>query len=126
MPNLTELMYRLCVVYQVVNMLVNFEPATKCDLHQTGLLLAPLPAKKPLWEAADESAWRREQEGEIGRYGLATNGDLVRVNDARYCWGYLPQSQSFSNEDATTDWEEWCSGMDGLGALIMLAASLAT
>jgi hypothetical protein len=41
---------------------------------------------------------------------------LPDVNDP--LWEQPTESES------NTHWQEWCSGMDGLGALIMLAASL--
>ena len=43
---LVESARRLCVVYQVVNMLVYFEPAAMCEVHGTELVLAPLPARR--------------------------------------------------------------------------------
>ena len=121
------------MVYQVVNMLVYFEPAAMCDLHQTDMLLAPLPAKKQLWEAGDELVWKAESEGEPGglqtAFGLAANGDLVRVDDGWLQCGDTPVLRSKSLDErtparSTANWEEWCSGMDGFGGLVMLAASL--
>ena len=113
-------------------MLVYFEPAAMCSLHQTDLLLAPLPAKKQLWEAGDERMWKAEGERDPGSlqtgFGLAANGDLVRVDEGRaYCDGPMLQSKSMDETTATRStakWEEWCTGMDGFGGLIMLAASL--
>ncbi|KNG85755.1 hypothetical protein ANOM_005732 [Aspergillus nomiae NRRL 13137] len=104
---------RLCVIYRVVNMLVYFEPAAMCGL-QTDLIIAPLPAKKQLWEAGNELVWKAESEKEPGiqtPFGLAANGDLVKLG------------KPFATR-GSANWEEWCSGMDGLGGLIMLAASL--
>lgn len=120
---------RLCVVYQVVNLLVYFEPAAMCDVQKTGLLLAPLPAKKQLWEAADERAWEAESQVEAGllqtAYGLAADGDLVRLHG-----GQRPRQSKGLDEStparSTASWEEWCSGMDSFGGLVMLAASLVT
>lgn len=125
----TKRVHRLCVVYQVVNMLVYFEPAALCDLHNTELLLAPLPAKKQLWEARDEFAWRQQSKGEPASFGLATNGDLVRVDDNVPYYGntWSVTSRGLNEKpitNNTANWEEWCSGMDGLGSLVMLAASL--
>ena len=69
-------------------MLVFFEPAAMCDL-QTDLVLAPLPARKQLWEAKDESAWKTENERDHGAqnaFGLAANGDLVALEeDQMFC-----------------------------------------
>jgi len=101
-----------------------------CNL-QTDLILAPLPAKKPLWEASDEFVWKAESEREPGSqtdFGLAANGELVKLNEYQlYCGGEVLLYKSL---DARTpsrsndNWEEWCSGMDGFGGLVMLAASL--
>lgn len=104
-----------------------------CDLHQTNLILAPLPAKKQLWQAGDELGWKAESErgpsGPQPVFGLAANGDLVRVDDGRqYCGDTrVPRPKSADERPPvrnTANWEEWCSGMDGFGGLVMLAASL--
>lgn len=124
---------RLSVIYQVVNMLVYFEPAAMCDVHESNLLLAPLPAKKRLWEAYDVLHWKTESEREPGvlqtAFGLAANGDLVKVEDCRLYCGDVAVMRSKSSDErlpviVNADWEEWCSGMDGLGGLVLLAASL--
>ena len=101
-----------------------------CDL-QMDLILAPLPAKKQLWEAGDEFAWKAEREREPGPqtdFGLAANGELVKLDE-----GQLYGSDAvllYKSLDARTpsrineNWEEWCAGMDGFGGLVMLAAAL--
>lgn len=101
-----------------------------CDL-QTDLVLAPLPARKQTWEAGDEHTWRAEIEKEAGlqtAFGLATNGDLVTLDDGQdSCNDAVVLSDavtSRSSSGRTANWEEWCSVMDGLGSLVMLAASL--
>ncbi|KFY47651.1 hypothetical protein V495_01883 [Pseudogymnoascus sp. VKM F-4514 (FW-929)] len=119
---------RLCVVYQVVNKLVYFEPATLCDLHND-LILAPLPAKKQLWEADDEFMWKMEMEREPWArtdFGLSASGELVKLDDGQqYCGdAVLPYDVPGAPLRTTANWEEWCSGMDGLGGLVMLTASL--
>ncbi|KAF2759899.1 hypothetical protein EJ05DRAFT_474937 [Pseudovirgaria hyperparasitica] len=120
---------RLCIIYRVVNMLVYFEPAAICEL-QTDLAIAPLPSKKPLWEANNEVTWMHESAPMKIDYGLAANGDLVELdNDALLCGDQLlvrksPDSGLRSRQ--VREWEEWCSGMDGLGSLVMLAAALIT
>ncbi|KAA8645093.1 uncharacterized protein ATNIH1004_009308 [Aspergillus tanneri] len=120
---------RLCVVYQAVNMLVYFEPAALCNL-QTDLILAPLPATKQLWEAVDEFAWKTESErgpGAQTSFGLAANGDLVKLDEGQlYCSdaALLHNSLNSGALRSTANWGEWCSGMDGFGGLVMLAASL--
>jgi hypothetical protein len=116
---------RLSIVYQVIDMLVYFDPAAMCEL-PTELILAPLPAKKQLWEAGNEFVWKTEWERELGAridFGLAANGDLVRVGEGQYCGGHN-SLHAKSSPRSTENWEEWCSGMDGFGGLIMLAASL--
>jgi len=111
-------------------MLIYFEPAAMCNM-PTEFILAPLPAKKQLWEAADEFAWKAESQREPGvetAFGLAADGELVKLyegqlscSDAWLPYGSLDtRTPSRSN----TSWEEYCSGIDGLGGLIMLAASL--
>lgn len=108
-------------------MLVYFEPAAMCPLHQTGLSIAPLPAKKQLWEAGDESAWKAESEREAGAaaqsaFALSANGELLKLRQGQLRWNQLfhPGTAPWR----TADWDEWCSGMDGLGGLVMLAASM--
>ncbi|KAF2691753.1 hypothetical protein K458DRAFT_381593 [Lentithecium fluviatile CBS 122367] len=121
---------RLAVVYRVVNMLVYFEPASLCEL-QADLIIAPLPARKKLWEASDGFAWKAETESDPGAhdaFGLAANGELVQLEDCRsYCsatvLNYKSLEVSTSPRDAAP-WESWCSGMDGFGGLVMLAATL--
>ena len=111
-------------------MLVCFEPAASCKVHESGFVLAPLPARKRLWEANNALSWRAQSEGpgedEIS-FGLATNGDLVRLASPD------PHQDPSSGPDATlnahtssrtADWAEWCAGMDDFGGLVMLAASL--
>jgi hypothetical protein len=118
------------MLYRVVNMLVYFEPAAMCEL-QRDLFLAPLPAKKQLWEATDESAWKMESERVPGAqtdFALATNGELVKLDEGQqHCSHsvllYKPSNVG-SPSRSTANWEEWCSGMDGFGGLVMLAASL--
>ncbi|KAJ9607678.1 hypothetical protein H2200_007756 [Cladophialophora chaetospira] len=120
---------RLCVVYQIMNLLVYFDPAALCD-HDANLILGPLPTRKQLWEAADEFAWVAESAKEPGietLYGLAVNGDLVRLDGAHLRSDeVLPQNPSHigSPSSSATNWEGWCAGMDGFGGLVMLAASL--
>ena len=107
-------------------MLVYFEPAAMCGL-QTDLIIAPLPAKKQLWEAGNELVWKAESEREPGiqtAFGLAANGDLVKLGEGQlYCTDEVLTQKPFTTR-GSANWEEWCSGMDGFGGLIMLAASL--
>ncbi|THW36557.1 hypothetical protein D6D22_07610 [Aureobasidium pullulans] len=121
---------RLAVIYRVVDMLVYFEPAGMCGL-QKDLIIAPLPAKKQLWEADHKILWEEQgkRDGAIqDSFGLVANGELVKLDQGQlYCGnGELRYRLSTNNSPASsaTNWEYWCSGMDGLGGLVMLAASL--
>jgi hypothetical protein len=60
--------------------------------------------------------------------GLAANGELVRLDESQGSGGDVVLLQKYLNARTSSrrivDWEEWCSGMDGMGGLVMLAASL--
>ncbi|KAH8898592.1 hypothetical protein GQ53DRAFT_357882 [Thozetella sp. PMI_491] len=125
----TESRQRLAILSRVVNMLVYFEPAAMCTL-QTDLILAPLPAKKQLWGAADEAEWKIESNGGLEQqtsYGLAANGNLVKLDGGQlHCSDTVLRYQPLGTVTAPNSmngWEEWCSGMDEFGGLIMLVAS---
>lgn len=134
-------------------MLIYFEPSGDCDARETGLVLAPLPARKQLWEANDEIAWKMETDRDIQQdprtdtiqshcsssppaFGLAMNGELVSLDmrqGQNFCSSAavsLHTQQSLLGGGKSTlskggaNWEDWCAGMDGLGGLVMLAASL--
>jgi hypothetical protein len=114
------------VVYQVVNMLVYFEPAATCGL-PSDLILAPLPGKRQLWEASNEFLWKAESESDPEAhtaFGLATNGDLVKLDSRQLYCGDAVLLHKPVDVRTPSNWEEWCSGMDGFGGLVMLAASL--
>lgn len=113
-------------------MLVYFEPAALCDLHSEALLLAPLPARRGLWEAGDACSWKVEVDKGDGAqmdFGMAVGGELVRVDGqlgvdcGDGVRGY-PVPVGMVTPRGTADWEEWCGGMDGLGGLVLLAAAL--
>ena len=113
-------------MFQIVNMVVHFEPAAKCE---TGgnIVLAPLPAQKLIWEASDEYAWKLkcETEPEAQReFGLARNGQLVRIDEDAASGNPRGPLDTMAISNTTAKWNEWCSGMDGIGGLVMLAASL--
>ncbi|KAJ6783161.1 hypothetical protein PWT90_03732 [Aphanocladium album] len=115
---------RLCVLFQVVNMVVAFEPADMCEPNN-GIILAPLPAQKRLWEAPDHNAWKSETDMEPDlhtEFGLTKDGQLVKLDDK------MANITAVSDERAMSaspvEWTEWSSGMDGIGNLVMLAASL--
>lgn len=118
----------MALLYRVVNMLIYFEPAAMCDL-PTDLILAPLPAKRQLWEAGDKFAWKAEGQKEPGvqvAFGLAADGEIVRLDEGRLSCNdaWLSLDTNTSPSRSTASWEEWCSGIDGYGGLVMLAASL--
>ena len=115
-------------------MLIYFEPTTMCNMPDD-FILAPLPARKQLWEAADEFSWEAESHKEPGAqaaFALAADGEVVRLAEDRLscCDAWLPfETSSAGSGGQPTDvanWEEWCSGMDGFGSLVMLAASFMT
>jgi hypothetical protein len=124
---------RVSVVYRVIGMLIYFEPSSLCNL-QTDLVLAPLPGRKQLWEASNESVWKTEISKDtesMTSYALARSGELVKLYEGQmYCadavlrYKGLGHNGDMGNGRAVSSWEEWCSGMDGFGSLVMLTASL--
>ena len=120
---------RICVIYRVVNMLVYFEPASMCNLRDD-LVIAPLPARRQLWEANNYSTWQSEVESKPdteATFGLDKNGELVHVNESQLhnesaTLAFMERKNETSQHNSGS-WEEWCSGMDSFGALVMLAAS---
>ena len=113
-------------------MLIYFEPAAMCDL-QRDLAIGPLPGRKQLWEAIDAPTWQAataQTQNMQTAFALARNGELVQLEGGqRVCRNGVMSYKHLSNQDASANaanWQEWCSGMDGLGGLIMLAASLLT
>lgn len=111
-------------------MLVYCETEAICTL-QRDLILAPLPAKKQLWEASSEVLWETETKKEPGAqnaFALAANGELVKLSENQlYCGDSVLLYNSLDDgvpERSSAHWEEWCSGMDEFGGLVMLAASL--
>lgn len=112
-----------------MNLLVYFDPAAMCDL-ASDFVIAPLPAKKGLWEANDELSWHVENR-RVSKpqppFGLTKKGQVVKLTGVEpHHMHYLPgyQTLNVSKAESAENWEEWCSGMDGLGGLVMLAASL--
>jgi hypothetical protein len=122
------------VIYQIVDMLVYFQPAGMCHVRQQAeLVIAPLPSKKQLWQAGDGFAWQAEREkedaGPRAAFALAANGELARVDQSGLLcvtdWASLHRGRDAGAPAwHTADWDEWCAGMDELGGLVMLAASL--
>jgi hypothetical protein len=111
-------------------MLYSLDPAPS-GVEPDGFLLAPLPGRKQLWEAPDDAqAWMAEKsrDGPFSSvFGVLTGGQMVRLqeqqvvlaNDINFPLGIV-------DEESASNWQEWCAGMDGLGALVTLATSLAS
>ncbi|KAI0111123.1 hypothetical protein GGR51DRAFT_508952 [Nemania sp. FL0031] len=121
---------RLAIIYRVVNMLIYFEPAAMCDM-PTEFILAPLPARKGLWEAADEFSWMTESQRNPGiqvSFALAADGEIVELDERRLscsdAWLSYESTDAKLAPRSIASWDEWCAGIDGLGGLVMLAASL--
>lgn len=94
------------------------------------IIISPLPTERQLWEASNETSWIAEKEklsGPTNSFGLATNGELVKMrNEEAQCTGSITPPRPFeAHSDIPDSWTDWSSGMDGLGGLVMLAASLA-
>lgn len=121
------------MIYRVVNMVFYFDPVAMCQLPDD-LILAPLPARRQLWEAGDESAWRtancRGPPGTGDSFGLGADGEVVRLDEGRLSCDDAWVSRSRASNAGTApsccvaSWEKWCSGADGFGGLVMFAASL--
>jgi hypothetical protein len=122
----TESRRRLGVLCRIVNLLVYLEPTSKCTL-PSDLVLAPLPGPKKLWEAKSVEEWKVESERDMGWktvFGLNVRGDLVRLDEGQVYWvdAVMPVEDLGRRREAM--WEEWCVGIDALGGLVLLAASL--
>jgi hypothetical protein len=130
--------YRLAVIYRILNKLIFFGPAAMCDM-PSEFVIAPLPARRQLWEAAHAQEWQvqkqREPLAQVS-YALAADGEIVKLDQGRLscrdAWLPYAQSSEKSSPNRASSlagsggwWAEWCSGMDSMGGLIMLAASMA-
>jgi hypothetical protein len=110
-------------------MVAFFDPASMCNM-QPGILLAPLPSPRQLWEASSSLAWTMESEKHAGAqaaFGLTSTGDLVQFDGPyTYANNLLDILGSIKSPGTYTvaNWSEWCADMDGLGTLVMLAASM--
>lgn len=99
-----------------------------CDLRHD-LVLAPLPARRQLWEANDGLKWQSEINNNPSlesNFGLDKTGELVRVDASQLHHSGTSLSSMAYNDRTSSDsgnWEEWCAGMDSFGGLVMLAAS---
>ena len=108
-------------------MIFSMEPGGLCSVRD-GFLLSPLPARKQLWEARDESQWIQEMSRDLGApssFGVMMDGKMVRLNAEQLnCRSEVTSTKPESPKVSNENWQEWCAGMDGLGSLIMLAVSL--
>ncbi|CAG9980901.1 unnamed protein product [Clonostachys byssicola] len=116
--------------HRVIDMLVHFEPAAMCPFYNTSLVLAPLPARKQLWKADNASNWYRERElgtSSQTSFALFANGELVSMAEVPSRVGDWKRNTELLNPEPrpenTANWNEWCSGMDEFGSLVMLVAS---
>jgi hypothetical protein len=116
------------MTFKTLGMLFSTEPAGSCVLPD-GFLLAPLPARKQLWEAPNETQWMAQKSNDVrgdAVFGVKVGGQMVKLET----YGtILPVEnvrgpEEVSESESNANWQEWCAGMDGLGALLMLAASL--
>lgn len=114
---------RLCMIFQTIGMLYSLEPAYACLVYD-GYVLSPLPGRKGLWEAEMPELWEVEKRrgGEASVYGLMVGGMMVKVDEYKSVVGTDGQGDVW--KESSTNWQEWCAGMDGLGGLVMLVASL--
>ncbi|KAF3034748.1 hypothetical protein E8E11_001567 [Didymella keratinophila] len=118
---------RLALVYQILKMLYSLDPATACA-NPDGFLLAPLPARKQLWEAPDAQKWTVEKSrngADLSVFGVLTGGQMVKLQEQQIIMpGEIGFPLGIEEEESVRNWQEWCAGMDGLGALVTLATSL--
>jgi hypothetical protein len=99
-----------------------------------GFLIAPLPTRKQLWEARDAHHWQLERQKGIedsSVFGIKIGGQMAKFSDfidAEVTQKniVLAQPQEPTERESDEHWTQWCSCMDQLGALVMLAASLRT
>lgn len=111
-------------------MVVHFEPAALCGIPKE-FILAPLPTRKEFWEACDADSWMQESakhEIDEAYLGLSTKGQLLKLN-VPATWMRQPERPSLPRDPSqllseSVDWGKWCSEMDGIGGLVMLAAVL--
>lgn len=97
-------------------------------------LIAPLPIRKQLWEARDAHYWQLERQKGLedsSVFGIKMGGRMAKLGDfldagVTQTNIVLAQPQEPKKSESDEHWTQWCSGMDQLGALVMLAASLRT
>jgi hypothetical protein len=110
-------------------MLYSMDPASACA-EPDGFLLAPLPSRKQLWDASEEKLWVAEKslDGAFPSvFGILSGGQMVRLKEHHaFLESEVDLSQGIGPEESAANWQEWCTGMDGFGALVTLAMSLAS
>lgn len=74
--------------------------------------------------AINRKAERDKQSSPRAAFGLATNGELVRLDEMDLYGGYGTITTKEDHRTSDQNWEEWCSGMDSFGGLVLLTASL--
>ncbi|KAF2278343.1 uncharacterized protein EI97DRAFT_431584 [Westerdykella ornata] len=116
---------RLAIIFRALNMLVYFDPAALCEM-QPDLIIAALPAGKHLWQANDQITWKaeiRKEPDPLAMVAVTANGELVRLDDGQQHCGAKTLRYSSASSQSFKTWEEWCSGTDEFGSLVMLIAS---
>lgn len=118
------------MVYQILNLLISFDSSSICHL-QPDVVVAPLPTEKHLWEAPDAIVWQTVNEKKAAlrvEFGLSKDGQLVKMARSK---ALINEVNSLGRcletevpSGSTSSLAEWCSVMDSLGGLVMLAASL--
>ncbi|ORY12875.1 hypothetical protein BCR34DRAFT_286370 [Clohesyomyces aquaticus] len=106
---------RVVTVARIMNLAINLDHAISCE-PLDGFCLAPLPAKKTLWEAADAKHWRAEFDTTLHAreiFGLSKLGKVLKLQQSR--------DQIIATP---VEWEEWYATADGFGPVVMLASSL--
>lgn len=110
-------------MFRTLQLIVNIDPVILCGI-MPGFVFAPLPARKSFWEAHNAEIWTSEVRSRINtddNFGLMTNGDLVKLREEFI--GLGPDHSAIQSNNGK-NWEEWSAGMDGIGALVMIGASL--
>jgi hypothetical protein len=121
---------RWYVVFKCLGMLFTNDGSDGCTLSKS-YAIAPLPAKKALWDARDENDWLMEKSkgSDDIVFGLDVSDRMAKlctfggVQESR-SEVMLARPRELTEDESEENWKEWCSGMDDLGALIMLAATL--
>jgi hypothetical protein len=121
---------RWYAVFKCLGMLFTNDGSDGCTLFDS-YAIAPLPAKKALWDARDEQDWLMEKSNWNDKiaFGLKLSGRMAKLRTFRAVQEsrmevMLAQPTEPTEDESEENWKEWCSGTDDLGALIMLAATL--